>query len=192
MIPLYRVSKMEQAVNMMAKHFRQIIVDTCHTCQPAIRFKPDEIVSARVYFAKTKSQIALWQNNGGVLIRWNRRAVTGPYEAILYAECPRSIAHLDNGAQDARWLAAVYNPPTWRIHFESLTRRMEGRTALKRRTVMDGLERVKQLVESTEQLTPTSFARLLLVHQGKIALPSSAPVLSSVGARVAGIASGAP
>lgn len=179
MIPLYRTPKMEQAVNTLAKHFRQVVVDTTYWCIPAIRFRPDMIHAASVYFARVPSQIVLWQNRGGVLIRWNRKTEIGSYDAILFAECPRSVEYLDRYSSGARSIVVVYEPPTWRVHAQSVQKCFLQKSEHKRQTANFAFERMKQLHDASERLTPASLARLLLVHQGQIVPPSSAPVLPS-------------
>lgn len=191
MIPLYRVSNMERAVNMLSKHFRQVLVDCCYWCEYPIRFRADKIM-ARVYFSKVPSQITLWQNCGGVLVRWSRKVIPGPYDAILYAECPRSIDKLDRHAQDARFMCAVYTPPTWRPHFEIARKRGAKKPDWKARVMMDGLERVKTLLEFSPPLTPTSLESLLLARQVQITQPLSAPVSREVAAHAADTVARAP
>ncbi len=185
MIPVYRTSNMEQAVNMLAREFRQVLVDAYYDMRPRIRFRPDSITS-RVYFAKVPSQILSWQNTGGVIVRWSRRIVVGPHDAVLFAECPRTIHFIDRLARDTRTVAVVYCPPTWKAHFDTIGQRAEKKKEGRRRAEMDALGRVKQFVEGSERFTPSVLARLLLVHQGTIVRPSSAPGSRAVVARASG------
>lgn len=176
---------MEQAVNMLAREFRLVLVDANYTMNPHIRFKPDSITE-RVYFAKVPSQILAWQNTGGVLVRWSRKVVVGPSDAMLFAECPRTIHFIDRLAQDTRTVAVVYCPPTWKAHFQTVSSRCEKKKEGRRRSEMDALGRVKQFVEGSERFTPSVLARLLLVHQATIVRPSSAPGSREVEARASG------
>lgn len=190
-LPVFRTANVEHAANLLAKNFRQVLVDCIQYATPPIRFRADKITATRVYFAKVNSQITLWQNNGGVLIRWERNKPTGPYEAILYNECPRSIEFVDRFAEDARWLIVVRQPVTWKPHFDSVKWRCEKKPHRLRR-YLEAVERAKQLIESSPRFTPEALANLLLVRQGQIARPSSFPVLPEVGGRVSGIARIAP
>lgn len=192
MTPLFRTSQMEWSANLLAKHFRQVLVDAAYYCRPSIRIRADRLIQNRVYFDRTQSQITLWQNNGGILLRWDRRRDPGEYEAILYSECPRSIEFLDRYAQGARWLVVVYEPREWRVHFENIRKRNVAKPPKRLRSAVEGLERVKQLVESAERFTSHSLARLLLAHQGQIAPPSSSLVSPAGAARAAGTAFAAP
>src|SRR5258708_948619 len=184
MISVYRTSDMEQAANLLGKNFRQVLVDAVYYCEPKIRIQADKLTTAQVYFDRTDSQVTRWQDSGGILIQWYRDRAKGEYEAMLFAECPRSIALLDRYADGARWIAVVYEPPTWRVHHDTVKLRMEERKPEKCRRSLIALERVQQLVESAPALTPASLARLLLSHPGQIARPSSVPVLPEVSVRV--------
>lgn len=192
MIPLYRSSKMEPTVNLLAKHFRQVVVDAAYYAIPRVRFRADMLNADHIYFDKTKSQVSAWQSTGGVLMRFERKTVTGPYDAVFYSECPRSIEFLDRYSQDARWMAVIYSPPTWRGHFDGVEVRMKDKPERKKRASMDAIERVRQLLESSPPFTSDSLARLLLARQGQIVPPSSAPVLLSTAERVAGTTAKAP
>lgn len=177
MIPVYRTSNMEQAGNLLAKHFRQVLVDAAYYCRPAIRIQADKLTASRVYFDRTDSQVTLWQDSGGILIQWDRKRAKGEYEAMLFAECPRSIELLDRYAEGSRWIVVVYAPPSWRMHFDTLKMRTAEKRAEKQRRMLTALERVQQFVEASPQFTATSLAHLLLSHPGQIARPSSVPLL---------------
>jgi hypothetical protein len=192
MIPLYRSAKSEPTVNLLAKHLRQVVVDAAYWCKPAIRLRPDVLNADHIYFDRTKSQVIAWQSTGGVLIRWDRKTVCGPFDAVFYAECPRAIELLDRYSQDARWINVVYQPPTWKQHLDTLAKRTADKPDRKKREMADALERMKQLLESSEPFTSDALARLLLSHQGQIVPPSSAPVLREAAARAAGTTSVAP
>lgn len=191
MTPLYRTSNMERAVNMLAQHFRQVLVDSVYWCNTHIRFRADA-VTVPVYFARVESQVVLWQNRGGVLVRWDRRLKTGAYDAMLFTECPRAIEFLDRESEEARSVVVVYEPPTWRPHEETLKERFADKTERNRRRATDALARVRQLIESSDRFTPAALARLLRAHQGTIIPPSSFPVSPSTGARVSGTVHRAP
>jgi hypothetical protein len=192
MIPLYRASKMEQSVDLLAKNFRQVVVDASHYCIPAIRIRADMLNADRIYFDRTQSQITAWQSTGGILIRWNRKTVCGPYDAIFYQECPRSIELLDRYSQECRWISVIFSPPTWRGHFEGVAVRNAGKPEKKKRELNDAIERVKQLLESSDPFTSGAVARLLLSHPGQIVQPSSVPVSRVSVVRAASTTHGVP
>ena len=182
---------MERAVNELTKAFRLVVVDGCCLNVPPIRFRAD-LVRANVYFSKVASQVTLWQNNGGVIVRWSRKHEVGDYDAILYVECPRSIEQLDRHARGAQHVCVVYEPPTWRVHFETAARRYARRPESKRRTIMDGIERMRQFLNYSDRFTPACLDRLLLAHQESKSLRSSARGSPEGAGRSAGTGSGAP
>lgn len=182
---------MERAVNLLAVHFRQVAVWAAYWCRPSVRFQADKIHSAQVYFDRTDSQITLWQNRGGVLIRWGNKTVLGPHDAMFFAECPRSIEFLDRYSEQTRSVVVVHEPTNWRVHEESVRSRYSDKPR-KLRSATDALERIKQLMESTERFTPASLARLLRAHPAASPQPSSALESRAVVARSSGTTAGVP
>src|ERR1700681_3623437 len=159
---------MAPGAHPIGKHVRQVVVDAAYYAIPKIRLRPDMLNADHIYFDRTKSQVTAWQSTGGVLIRWDRKTVCGPFDALFYAECPRAIELLDRYAQEARWIVVVYQPPTWRVHFDTLAKRTAEKADRKKREMADALERMKQLLEYSDSFTSDALARLLLSHQGQI------------------------
>ena len=190
MIPIYRAGKMEPAVNLMAKHIRNVLVDTSLWVRPNITIRSN-MIDCAVYFDRVPSQGVLWQNNGGVLIRRNRN-IDYDNDAIFFCECPRSIEILDRAARLTRSFVVVYQPPTWRPFFDTVEKRFALKSEKQRYIARANLERVHQLLESSEIFTPRTLARILLVRQGQIPRPSSAPGLPSDEERSADMLRGAP
>lgn len=191
MIPVYKTQKPEQIVNAMAKQFPRVVVDARYWNIMPIRFRPD-LLHGRVYFAKTPSQITQWQNNGGVLVRWHSSHFVGPHDAILYAECPRSIEMLDRYARETSILCVVYQPHSWRPHFMTVYERTKEKTPGQKQTAIEALERVHQLVEGSPTLSPASLARLSRARLAESPQPSSVPELRAISGRSSGTTAGVP
>jgi hypothetical protein len=191
MLTVYRTANMEVAVNLMAKHIRNVLVDATLWVRPSIMFRPDLIDTATVYFDRVPSQFVLWQNNGGVLIRKDRKHEYDT-DAIFFSECPRSIQMLDKAARRTRFFAVVYQPPTWRTFFETLETRFAEKSEMKRFVTRANLERVQQFMEDCDTFNPRTLEKILLVRQGQIPRPSSAPLPLSGEARSGCMPRGVP
>lgn len=191
MTPIYRTSNMEAAVNLMAKNIRNVLLDASSWVRDRVRIRAN-LLEANCYFDApgVTSQSVLWQNNGGILIRKDR---THDFDndAIFFQECPRSIEILDRAARLTRSFAVVYEPPTWRPFYESVDVRFVHRSEKQRYMVRCHLDRMRQLLESSERFTPRVLERILLARQGQIPRPSSVPGSPSVSARSPDIRRGA-
>lgn len=191
MTPLLRSDNIERSVNLLTKHFRLVLIDAEYWINTPIRLRADKL-HASVYFAKSESQVDQWQNNGGVMLRWLRRYPVGPSDAVFFAECPRSIALLDQGARDTRWLSVVYIPPTWRPHYDAVKSREKPRAQHLLRAMADGFERMKFMAEDAPPLTSSNLEKILRFHRGQIVQPSSSLESPADAARSAGTTSEAP
>ncbi len=124
MIPIALTDAPESSANRLLRVFRTVLVQAYYDNYLRIRFRADMVRDERVFFGKVPSQIAAWHEQGGVLISWRRvDAREGPHDAILFAECPKSLDGLYRSCQFTRAVAVVYTPPTWRPHEETIARR---------------------------------------------------------------------
>lgn len=183
---------MEPTVNLLAKHFRRVLANCSNSNWTKIRLRAD-LITVPVYFSKASSQLTLWQNNGGVCISWEKRwdFTPGPHEAVFVMECPREIDLLDKRCQDATEIVVVFIPPLWKLHEEQLVRIYGRKSPRLRRAAADRLLRVRALVESAPEFTPSSLRRLLDARpQAKVPL-SCAPLLRAGAAHVGGTDRGA-
>ena len=191
MIPLYRTTKPERAANLLAQNYRRVLVNAFYYCIPTLRFRAD-LIDGRVYFDKVPSQIVAWQNTGGVLMHFKKDVEVGACEAILFAECPRTVEFLDLLSQDVLEIAVVREPPTWQVHLDSVKRNHADKPERLQRKAMDNLQRVRQLVDSSARLTPASLAHLLHSQRKATPQPSFAPASPASEARSSGTTRAVP
>lgn len=191
MIPLYRTTKMEQAVNQLLKAFGRVLVHANYSMIPTVRIRPD-LFTPPVYFSGAQSQITRWQDSGGALMLYDRSLRVGSFPAIFFAECPRSIEFLDRYSQEAQVLVVVHEPETWRIHFDCINKRFVKRRPGKLREALDAQQRMIDLLESSPRLTPSSLERLLRARPAATIQPSSAPESRATAERSSGTAAGVP
>lgn len=161
MIDLYKAYSMEPAVDLLAKNFRQVLVISSFYNHTRIRLRADLLKEKRIWFQGTERQIELWRQRGGVYLSWIWDLHEGPHDAIFISECPRQIEFLDRMCRKTRVIGCVYQPPTWRIHEETIIRRYRDRPLEIQLRSVDRLERIKQLMDRLPVLTPYRVARSL-------------------------------
>lgn len=182
MVPLYRCQQIEPVVNLLGKHFHHVVVSSAFNCRHPIRMRADLITTARVYFAQTQSQIDSWQRNGGILYvllkrQWDAPTF-GPHDAIFFVESPRCVQFLDDACFETRYVAVVFEPPSWTAHEEFVQRRADRKATrrLKSRE-WSKLARMQQLVAQAPMLNPISLGKLRrvlrAVEQPQLLLSSS-------------------
>lgn len=179
MIPLARCTRPEAAANLLLGTFRNVLVQAHYDNKVRIRFRADLVDAGRVFFGKVPSQIRSWRAHGGLLISWRRvDAKEGPHDAILFAECPRSIEAIYSGAHLTRHMAVVYVPPTWRLHEDTIIGRQKNAHPWKFAKHMKQFEIMRDYVR-----TLPALSRPYLLRQSRARLaafpPSSAPALSA-------------
>lgn len=179
MIPLYRCRNLEPTIDLLARYFRHVVVNSNFNLNTTVRLRADLLKEAEgVFFSKTESQVELWQARGGVLHMMLKRSwddpTAGPHDAILFVECPRSVELLDDACQETRSLAVVCLPKNWERHEHALKKITEGKDARLVKREFDKLERVKQLVTAGKFLNRSVLDRLSVPSQPSL---SCAPVL---------------
>lgn len=126
MIPLVRTYRPERAVNLLLKRFRCVLVQAHYDNYTRIRFQADRVRDERVFFGKVPSQVKRWHERGGCLVSWRRvDGQEGENDAIVFAECPRSLEGIYASIGLTRHLAVVTMPPTWRIHEGTVAQRYQ-------------------------------------------------------------------
>lgn len=132
MIPVYRTNHPENAVNLLLANRLRVLVNCVYDnfypgCNMRLRFRADLVRDERVYFAKVYSQQKRWKERGGALITWSWAYALAHYaDAVVYQELPKSMELLWKSAE-ARMLAVVYQPPSWRAYEEVIRVRKEGK-----------------------------------------------------------------
>lgn len=163
MIPLYRTSSSEAAVNTLLRHFRHVRVDCAYMnvvrgLDKRVRFKPDKIMDQRVYFAKVPSQVERWREHGGALICWTWRNDL-ECDAMLWAEAPKRMEALHPATGVVRSVGVIYEPPSWNAYEEIITAR-HGAHPAKMRRQLRSLEIVQYYVAGLPILTSPAMVRL--------------------------------
>lgn len=123
---ILRATKLEAAATLLAKHYPRVLVRATHGLKNPIRLRADKVKAARIYFARPRSrdsQIARWQEHGGILISTLFDYQEGPHDALLLVECPMSIAALSAPLKDTGTVAAIYRSPSWRAHADEIKHR---------------------------------------------------------------------
>lgn len=157
MIPILTTTRPEHASNLLAERFRTVLVQAHYDNYTRIRFRADLVRDPRVFFGKVRSQIVKWHEQGGVLISWRRcDEREGEHDAILFAECPKSLDMLYRSCANTRSVAVVYTPPTWRPHEETIALRH----AEKPEKALRQLKRVRMLRDVLADKPTLSRARL--------------------------------
>lgn len=164
MIPLYRTRRMESSANLLVKHCQRVLVRAAYDNYVRIRFRADMLKDPRCYFNKVASQRKRWDEGGGALITWRNDNREGAHEAILFAECPKSIDALYRAAQSTAILGVVYEPPTWRQHEQQIVKRHTGKPGKLKRQ-MERLRIVRVFVETLPELTRPRLLALLRARQ---------------------------
>lgn len=123
---ILRATKLEAAATLLAKHYPRVLVRATHSLKNPIRLRADKVKGARIYFARPRSrdsQIARWQEHGGILISTLFDYQEGPHDALLLVECPMSLAALSAPLKDTGTVAAIYRSPSWRAHADEIKHR---------------------------------------------------------------------
>ena len=155
MIPLLRTDSPETAANLLAKNFRRVLIMCHYDNRPRIRFRADKLKDERVFFGKVPSQIKFWQERGGCLISWRRvDGLEGPHEALLFAECPKSMEGIYYASRFTSQLAVVYMPPTWIVHENTIRNRHEEKRPEKFARQMHRFDILKTIIPNLPALTP--------------------------------------
>lgn len=129
-----------------------------------IRFRADMVRDERVFFGKVPSQIRKWRERGGCLVSWRRiDGKEGENDAILFAECPKSMDSLHSSIGFTAHLAVIYAPPTWRAHDATIAERFKDRPnkmlkATRRLDIMKAV--VAEAPELTLDYLTRRFSRL--------------------------------
>lgn len=181
MITLFKTTLIEPSIDLLAKHFHKVLYAAAFYNRQTIGLRADLLKEKRVWFWKTNRQRELWDDEGGVMLRWHYAKVEHPHDAIFLGECPRNTDLLDQYCKQTRVCGVVYIPPTWRLHREVLEYRNQGKPEIVIQRKRDQLQRVIDLVEKLPTLTPYSLRRLLS------ALPASPPPSSFPGSLAAAV-----
>lgn len=150
---------MEWATDLLLEHFREVLVRAAYDNYVRIRFRADDVKDSRFYFGKVPSQFAGWRRTGGALLTWRNDNREGPHDAIVLAECPKSIRLLERFTASTRYVGVIYMPPTWRNHEQQIIKRHpEG--SRKRVRQLKNLEIMRYFAEHLPELTRDRLRRL--------------------------------
>lgn len=179
LIPLFKSADMESAARLLSTHFRMVYGRCAHWNRTKIRIRANLIVPHKIWFGKTSRQWAKWKTEGGIMMSSSSFDADVAHDAILFAECPRSIDLFDRACQQTRSVAVVYYPPTWRLHHESIAFRFSKKSERLRRAAEDRLERMIALLDAAPLVTSQALAQIrhgVLVPRLR-ELPSPSPVV---------------
>lgn len=175
---------MEWATDVLLEHFHEVLVRAAYDNYVRIRFRADDVKDPRFYFGKVPSQLAKWRKTGGALLTWRNDNREGKHDAIVLAECPKSLTLLQRFTANTRYVGVIYMPPTWRNHEQQIIKRHpEG--SRKRARLLEKLATMRYFAEHLPELTRPSLTRLC-ARRGW-SLPSFSPGLSGDAARSAGM-----
>jgi hypothetical protein len=161
LIPLYRTQHMEQAANLLVKHYRLVLVRAAYDNYVRIRFRADDLTDARCYFNKVESQHTSWLKNGGALITWKNTNREGPHDAIVFVACPKSLQALSEARVSTKSLGVIYEPTSWRNHEQQLAKRFKDRHPRKHQRAFERLEYMKLFVSGLPEFTQERLYSLL-------------------------------
>lgn len=153
MIPLFKTNAPEEAARLLLGHFRHVVID-CRTFfsfdqKWQIRFRPDLITGYEVYFNKVASQVKLWRENGGALIRRSKvgdELQPGPHDAVLLIICPGRIRPIQEETADTKSIAVIREPVHWRAQEARLAQIQQDKTERAFITAGLDLDALKTLV----------------------------------------------
>lgn len=176
MIEIARAARPEAAANLLLRQFRHVLVQAHYDNTVRIRFRADMVTDRRVYFGKVASQIKRWQEKGGCLISWRRvDNMEGEHDAILFAECPKSLDAIHMATRRTRHLAVVWLPPTWRLHEETIAKRHKDKHPGKYVRQVRKLDLLRGILERAPLLSRDFLDRRFAPPALAASRPSGAP-----------------
>lgn len=190
MLPLYKCfGQMEDTISEMGNHFRSVYVMQRHYNLAPIRIRLDLLAPHKVYIWKRKP---VFLEKGGIFVSHASDYPDFDSDATFFIECPRSVDTLDKYTQRTRNFAVIYYPPTWRLHEEAIAWRLHDRPYHFRQSAFDRLQRIRDLLDASPEITPEECRRLR--HAPLVPRPPqrAAPVLNAHEARAAGTDRQAP
>jgi len=153
-IPIVRTHRPESAVNLLLKYHRLVLVQAHYDNYVRVRFRPDRVRDERVYFGKVPSQIKKWRERGGCLVSWRRvDAKEGAHDALVFAECPKSLEQVYAAAALTRSLAVIYMPTSWRQHEATIAKRHKDAHPSKYVRQIKRLTILRDMLETMPMLT---------------------------------------
>ena len=184
MIPLYRTTRPEIAVNWLVKHFERVLVQQHPEFNDRlrIRFRADMVKGADVYFDRVPSQLIRWQERGGVLITGLRadpvKKVFGKHDAIVWSECPTRLKLLYRDLKDVTTVGVIRQRPDvlWKGYEEAIRTRRPDYPITKQLQRIKLLYQMRAFVDALPGFSPVGLARLLRALEGE--LPPSRALVS--------------
>lgn len=184
MIPLYRTTQPERAVNALVKRLERVLVQQHPEFNDRlrIRFRADLVKGADVYFDWVPSQLLRWQQRGGVLITGSHNKEFGPHEAIVWSECPTRTPLLLRGIKYTTTVGVIRQRPDvlWKGYEEAIRTRRTHYSITKQLQRIVRLYEMRAFVDQLPSFSPQGLARLLRARQAES--PPSAALESHAGA----------
>lgn len=175
MIPILRCSSSESAANLLVQFFPRVLIQAHYDNYTRVRFRPDALRDERVFFGKVPSQIKRWHERGGCLVSWRRvDAMEGAHDAIVFAECPKSMDALYVATRLTSCLCVVWEPPTWRLHEETIAKRHREAHPSRYARQVRKLAIIRGVIEAAPTLTRDYLERRYARGSSR-ALPAPAP-----------------
>jgi hypothetical protein len=163
-VPVYVTETPEKAANLLAKNYDRVLVRMVYSMQPYIRFRP-KMLNDKAYVVRHNIGDPSGFERGVCL--WYR-AIEGngpppiPINAMLFAECPRSMKELKSLAANVSHEIVIYQPPTWEAHTATITRRSSPAK------LHNNLICLRDFIKFVEEARPIhSVPRLLHAHHGR-------------------------
>ena len=175
MIQLYKTARAETAANILLQHFRAVRIDCAYMnvtrgLDKRVRFRADDVKTAKVYFAKVPSQIKRWQERGGALICWTWRGDI-ECDAMLFAEAPKRMEQLRPATRAVRSVGVIYEPPSWVPYVEVIAQRHKDHPG-KLRRLQRSLTIMQDYVADLPVLTHRAMRSLLARQAASRSSPS--------------------
>jgi len=150
---------MEWAADVLLEHFREVLIWCAYDNYVRIRFRADDLKDERLYFGRVPSQFSRWRKTGGALITWRNDNKEGAHDAIVFAECPKSLRALEKATVNTRSIGVIYQPPSWRNHEQQIIKR-HPLGSRKRARQLEKLSLMRYFVEHLPELTRHRLRRL--------------------------------
>lgn len=123
---IFKTTKMEDAARVLYHHSKSPLIRVGYMLENPIRLRTYLLQDCDAYIGRNGSggtagaamqrQVALWKQNGGMLITYSPNFKADNYDAQLYAEAPMSLHRINHVP------AVIYRPPSWENHKRAVTR----------------------------------------------------------------------
>lgn len=133
---LYATDDVVASIRKAYEEFTHVLVNRGYTTIKPVYFKSGKIADLPVYQwacwnPATDSQLERWRAGGGVLLDcYTTSERAGPADALVFVECPLTLARIDQSTPHIGEYTVIPRPHTWRVHEECIDLRTPSAAAL--------------------------------------------------------------